>query len=196
MTVFQITSSTIPLICSRKRTKSALRCRIQRRSLMKNHKVFARAVALAATGLTALLAQADVASNLKVIQSAAQTGMWTISTSGKLGEMVIPSKTETACVTKEEILENYNHAVWLDKGVEEKDCPTSLTTNTSTLGVATAICPPSKIVMGQKAIRVPEVRVSVEFKQINSNQWTTKMDKVVTTMTYHGESTADCTKTR
>jgi hypothetical protein len=163
---------------------------------MKIQKKIARSVVLATAGLIALSAQADVASNLKVIQSAAQTGMWTIATSGKLGEMVIPSTTETTCVTKSEILENYNHAVWRDGNIEERDCPTTLTTNTSTLGVATAICPASTIVVLQKTIHVPEVRVSIEFKQINSNQWTAKMDKVVTTMTYHGESTADCTKTR
>lgn len=163
---------------------------------MNSYKAIFQLAAMAMTGLASLSVQADVATNLKVIQDAARTGLWTISTTGKLGEIVVPSTTETACVTKQEILNNYNHAVWLDRGVEEKNCPTSLTTNTSMLGVATAICPPSKIVIGQKTIHVPEVKVSVAFEKVDSNQWTAKMDKVTTTMTYHGEATAGCIKTR
>lgn len=163
---------------------------------MKKYTSTSRAAALVLAGLAPFLARADVASNLKVIQDAAQTGLWTISTSGKLGEMVIPGKTETACVTKQEILDNYNHAAWMDRGAEERDCPTTLTTNTAALGIATATCPPSQIVMGAKTIHVPEVKISVAFEKINSNQWTATMDKAVTLMTYHGDATADCSKTR
>ena len=163
---------------------------------MKNHKSISPIVAVALVSLASFSARADVASNLKVIRDAAKTGLWTISTSGKLGEVAIPSKTETVCVTKQEILENYKRAVWRDRGIEKEGCPTTLTTNTSIRGVATATCPPSQLVMGQKTIQVPQIKVSVEFEKVNSNQWTSTMDKAVTTMTYHGETTADCVKTR
>ena len=154
--------------------------------------LFALASVLAAPASAANL------SDLKVIQSAAQTGKWTIASTGSPQGMNLPSSTETVCATREEILQNFNHALALGPGGESQQCPTQLSTNTSSLGVATMTCPATKLVMGEKTINVPGMTLSVEVKKTGTNQWTSRVASMNMTGTYtfHGEASADCIKTR
>jgi len=139
-------------------------------------------------------------SDLQVVQEAAQAGQWTMTTSGTLPDGTpYPARTETVCATKQDVLESMNSSFTSDTstGVDDKQCPTTLSTNTSTLGVATLNCkiPPIKL-PGQKAIVVPDVVLKTEFKRTGKQTWTVKTGNVVTNITYHGTATASCMAAR
>ena len=139
-------------------------------------------------------------SDLPVVQEAAQAGQWTMATSGTLPDgKPYPARTETVCATKQEVLESMNSSFISDTrtGMDDKQCPTILSTNTSTLGVATLNCkvPPIKL-LGQKTIVLPDVVLKTEFKRTGKQTWTVKTDNVVTNITYHGAATASCMAVR
>jgi hypothetical protein len=149
--------------------------------------------------LSPLQAQAAHFSDLIIVQQAAQTGMWTSVSGGTLEDgSPVPRKTETMCATKEEILQNFNHAMYFDNrtGKENKDCPTKLTTNSTNLGVASMTCPAQKLVVAGKPFNMPGFTAIAEFKRVNSNQWMIKFGKMFSTVTYHGAATAGCINNR
>jgi hypothetical protein len=153
--------------------------------------------------LTALLsvsiAHADKLSNLKVIQEAAQTGKWTTVLSGTMANgSPVPKKTETLCATKEEVLALYDEAIYTNTqtGAENTSCPTILTVNTPTRGVATMTCPGQTINTGGQTIKIPGFTAVTEFKRINNMTWTTTFGTMVSTATFHGAATATCVATR
>ncbi|NOT64464.1 MAG: hypothetical protein HOP06_00180 [Methylotenera sp.] len=165
---------------------------------MNNNKIPAMAL-LAVITLANLPANAEVIANLKVVQQAAQTGLWTSVLSGTMPDgSPAPNKTETVCASKAEILQNFNHALYWDTktGQEQKECPTKLTTNTSTLGVASMTCPAQTVVAAGKTFKMPSWSVVGEFKQMNKNQWTIKMGNMLSTVSYHGSASASCIKNR
>ena len=139
-------------------------------------------------------------SKLKVVQEAAQTGMWTRATSGTLPDgKPFPATSESVCATKQEVIESLaNPFVWNSKtGEEDRDCPTVLTTNTSTLGLATMTCKPQTIqLLGQAPIAIPATPLSTEFKRVGQQSWTVKTGNVLTKITYHGAATAVCAAKR
>ena len=59
---------------------------------------------LALASLVAVPANAAKLSDLKVIQDAAQTGMWTMESKGSPEGMQVPDSAQTVCATREEIL--------------------------------------------------------------------------------------------
>jgi hypothetical protein len=160
---------------------------------------FASFVLPSIIALTSLQAHAAHFSDLVIVQEAAQTGLWTSVLSGTMPDgSTAPKKTETMCATKAEILQNFNHAMYYDTktGQEQKECPTKLTTNTSTLGVATMTCPAQTVVAAGKTFKIPSFTAIGEFKRINKQQWTIRYDKMISTVTYHGSASASCIKNR
>lgn len=139
-------------------------------------------------------------SDLKVVQEAAQTGMWTRATSGTLPDgQPFPATSESVCATKQQVIDSLaNPFMWNEKtGEEDRDCPTTLTTNTSTLGAATMTCKPQSIQMpGQAPIAVPAMSLNTEFKRVGQQNWTVKTGNVLTQITYHGAATAGCVAKR
>jgi hypothetical protein len=163
-----------------------------------NHKKSLAAACLL-IGLCSAQAQAAHFSDLTIVQQAAQTGLWTSVLSGQMADgSPVPKKTETMCATKEEILQNFNHAMYYDTktGKEQKDCPSKLTTNTTTVGVVTMTCPAQKFVVAGKPFNMPGFTAIGEFKRINKQQWTIRYDKMLSTVTYHGTASASCIKNR
>jgi hypothetical protein len=149
--------------------------------------------------LSVSIAHADKLSNLKVIQEAAQTGKWTTLLSGTMADgSPVPKKTETVCATKEEVLALYDQAIYTNTltGVENTSCPTILTVNTPTRGVATMTCPGQTINMGDKEMKIPGFTAVTEFKRINNDTWTTTFGTMVSTAKFHGAATAACVATR
>ena len=169
---------------------------IKKKPFMNNNKSIFHFVFLALATVTTYSTYAAVGSDLKVIQAAAQTGVWTVVTTGNVGEMVLPNMNETACLTKAEILQSFNHALMVSDGEESKECPTKLTVNSVMHGVAIATCPAKKLVVGGRTFNFPETTLKVEFDQIGENQWAGKMDNRHTTFTFHGSATANCIKNR
>lgn len=164
-------------------------------------------VVLAVGALTALaglssptLTHAAKFSDLKVVQEAAQSGMWTMATSGTLPDgKPFPASSNSICATKQQVIESLaNPFMWNEKtGEEDRDCPTVLTTNTSTLGVATMTCKAQSIQLpGQAPIAIPAIPLSTEFKRTGQQTWTVKTGSVVTNITYQGAATAGCVAKR
>jgi hypothetical protein len=148
---------------------------------------------------SALVARAEPISSLKVIQDAAQTGMWTSVLSGHMTDgSPVPKKTETFCATKAEILDSFSQALYYDNKTREEDkgCPTVISTNTSTLGVAKATCPAQTHLLAGTKIEIPSTTVIAEYKRINKNQWTIKFGTMLSTITFHGSATANCVNGR
>lgn len=135
-------------------------------------------------------------SDLKVIQEAAQTGMWTMTSKGSPEGMQLPDSSQTVCATREEVLSKFDHALAHNPDGGIQQCPTKLTTNTASQGVATMACPASKLAMGEKTINVPGMTLSAEFKKTGPNRWSSNMANVLGTYTYHGAATADCVNKR
>ncbi|MDO9402879.1 MAG: hypothetical protein Q7T87_02485 [Polaromonas sp.] len=156
--------------------------------------------ALAITALTCGAAHAAKFSDLKVVQEAAQDGTWTMVTSGPLPNgKPMPPRSNTVCATKAEVIKSLsNPFMWNEKtGEEDKTCPTVLTTNTSTLGVATMKCAPISINLpGQKVDLPANQELSTEFKRTGKETWTVKTGQVLTNVTYHGSATAGCVAKR
>lgn len=145
------------------------------------------------------LAHAANFADLQVVQEAAKTGMWTMSTAGTLPDgKPFPGNNRTVCATREEVLKSLaNPFMWNEKtGVEDQDCPTSLTTNTSTIGVASMQCKPQTIQLPGQSVAIPSTTLTTEFRRTGKQNWTVKTGNVVTTITYHGESTASCVASR
>ncbi|MGI4847540.1 MAG: hypothetical protein ACRYGK_05310 [Janthinobacterium lividum] len=145
------------------------------------------------------LSHAAKFSDLVVVQEAAQTGMWTTSTSGVYPDgKPFPSNKKTACATKEEVLKSLdNPFMWNEKtGEEDRSCPTTLTTNTSALGVASMRCKPQTINVAGQSVSIPAVALTTEFKRVGNNNWTVKTGNIVTNITYHGAATASCVAKR
>lgn len=96
--------------------------------------------------------------------------MWTRATSGTLPDgKPFPATSESVCATKQQVIDSLaNPFMWNEKtGEEDRDCPTTVTTNTSTLGVATLTCKPQTIqLLGQAPIAVPATPLSTEFKRV------------------------------
>jgi hypothetical protein len=163
---------------------------------MNNKKYFIAAFLLSLSSVQALAAHF---SDLTIVQQAAQTGLWTSVLSGQMADgSPAPKKTETMCATKEEILQNFNHAMYYDTktGKQQKECPSKLTTNTTTVGVVTMTCPAQKLVVAGKPFNIPSLTAVGEFKRINKQQWTIRFDKMLSTVTYHGTASASCIKNR
>lgn len=138
-------------------------------------------------------------SELKVVQEAAQTGMWTMSTTGTLPDgKPFPSNKKTVCATKEEVVKSMdNPYMWNEKtGEEDRDCPTTLTTNTSTLGVTSMQCKPQTIKMPGQNVVIPAVALTTEYRRVGKQNWTVKTGNIVTDITYHGEASAGCVAKR
>lgn len=164
-----------------------------------NNKKILTATALLLITLGSAQANAAHFSDLVIVQEAAQTGLWTSVSSGTMADgSQMPKKTEIMCATKAEILQNFNHAIYYDTrtGKEQKDCPTKLTTNTSTLGIASMTCPAQNLFVAGKTFKTPSFTAIGEFKHINKQQWTIRLDKMLSTLTYHGSATASCVKNR
>lgn len=157
------------------------------------------AISLLLVSLSCTQAYAAHFSDLTIVQQAAQTGLWTSVLSGTMPDgSNAPKKTETMCATKAEILQNFNHAMMYNNktGQEQKECPTKLTTNTSTLGVATMTCPAQTLAVAGKTFTIPSFTAIGEFKRINKQQWQIRYDKMISTVTYHGSTSASCIKNR
>lgn len=139
-------------------------------------------------------------SDLIVVKEAAKAGKWTMSTSGTLPDgKPFPSSTNTVCATKQEVIESLNNPfMWDEKtGEEDSDCPTTLTTNTTTIGIASLSCKMKTISLpGQPPIKLPDTLITTEFKKISSTTWTVKTGNITTNITYHGAATAACVATR
>lgn len=139
-------------------------------------------------------------SDLRVVQEAAQTGMWTRATSGTLPDgKPLPATSESVCATKQQVIDSLaNPFMWNSKtGEEDRDCPTILTTNTSILGVATMTCKPQSIQLpGQAPIAIPATPLSTEFKRTGQQTWTVRTGDVLTKITFHGAATAGCVAER
>jgi hypothetical protein len=149
--------------------------------------------------LSVSIAHADKLSNLKVIQDAAQTGKWTTVLSGTMADgSPVPKKTEILCATKEEVLALYDQAIYTNTqtGAENMSCPTILTVNTPTRGVASMTCPGQTINAGGKEMKIPGFTAITEFKRINNTTWTTTFGTMVSTATFHGAATATCVAAR
>jgi hypothetical protein len=145
------------------------------------------------------LSQAANFSDLKVVQEAAQTGMWTMATSGTLPDgKPFPARKNTVCATKQEVIKSFsNPFMWNEKtGEEDRECPTVLTTNTATLGVATMSCKAQKIDLPGQSVSLPAVPLSTEFKRTGKETWTVTTGAVITHVTYHGAATSACTSKR
>ena len=164
-------------------------------------------VALAISALAAVagltipaMSYAAKFSDLKVVREAAQTGMWTRVTSGTLPDgKPFPAIIASACASKDEVIESLaNPFMWNSKtGEEDRDCPTVLTTNTSTLGVATMTCKAQSIQLpGQPSIAIPATPLSTEFKRTGQQTWTVTTGKIVTEITYQGAATSACVSKR
>lgn len=151
---------------------------------------------LALASLVATPANAAKLSDLKVIQDAAQTGMWTMESKGSPEGMQVPDSSQTVCATREEILSKFDHALAHSPESESQQCPTKLTTNTASLGVATMTCPASKLVLGEKTIKVPGMTLTAAFKKTGANRWTSNMANMEGTYTFHGAATAGCINKR
>ncbi|QCB47236.1 hypothetical protein [Hydrogenophaga sp. PAMC20947] len=151
---------------------------------------------LALVSLVAAPANAAKLSDLKVIQDAAQTGMWTMESKGSPEGMQVPDSSQTVCATREEILSKFDHALAHSPEGESQQCPTKLTTNKASLGVATMTCPASKMVVGKNTINLPGMTLSAEFKKVGANRWSSKMANMVGTYTYQGAATAGCVNKR
>jgi hypothetical protein len=149
--------------------------------------------------VSASAAYAENLSGLKVVQDAAQTGMWTSAFSGTMPDgSPVPQKTESFCATKAEVLDKFNQALYYDNKtrVESKDCPTVLSTNTSTLGIAKMTCPAQTHVVAGKKFTIPSFTAIAEFKRVNKDRWTIKFGNMLSTITYHGSATANCVTSR
>lgn len=156
-------------------------------------------VFLAVAALTCSLAQAAKFSELKVIQEAAQAGTWTIATSGTLPDgKPFPASKRTVCASREEVARSFDSSFMMDSktGADDKTCPTTLTTNTSTVGVATMTCPAMNIDLPGQKLKIPATTVSTEFKRTGQQTWTAKTGNVLTNITYHGSATANCAANR
>lgn len=165
---------------------------------MNNKKVLTTTALLLIT-LSSAQVKAAHFSDLVIVQEAAQTGLWTSVSSGTMADgSSVPKKTVTMCATKAEILQNFNHAMYYDTrtGKEQKECPTKLTNNTTTLGVARMTCPAQTVVVAGKTFETPSFTAIGEFKRINKQQWAIRLDKMLSTLTYHGSATASCVKNR
>ncbi len=145
------------------------------------------------------VAQSEELSKLKVIQEAAHTGKWTTVLSGTMADgSPVPNRAETVCATKEEVLAQFNRALYTNTqtGQENANCPTILTVNTATRGVAAMTCPGQSVNVAGKAFDIPGMTVVVEFKRVNNNTWTTTFGTMVSTATFQGAATAACVATR
>ena len=164
-----------------------------------SHQKTRTAIALLLITLCSIQANAAHFSDLTIVQQAAQTGLWTSVASGTMADgSKVPKKTETMCATNAEILENFNHAMYYNTrtGQEKKESPTKLTTNTTTLGVASMTCPAQNLVVAGKPFNMPSFTAVAEFKRINKQQWQIRFDKMISTLTYHGSASASCIKNR
>ncbi len=138
-------------------------------------------------------------SELEVVKEAANTGLWTSVSGGTLADGTpVPKKTETICATKEEALKAFDQAIMYNNktGKESAGCPTSITTNSSNLGIASMICPANTLNVGGQAISIPEVKATVEIKKLNANQWIINFGTMNSTLTYQGAATKGCVATR
>jgi hypothetical protein len=110
----------------------------------------------------------------------------------------VPKKTEILCATKEEVLALYDQAIYTNTqtGAENMSCPTILTVNTPTRGVASMTCPGQTINAGGKEMKIPGFTAITEFKRINNTTWTTTFGTMVSTATFHGAATATCVAAR
>lgn len=154
----------------------------------------AAALALAVLALPSL-SQAANFSDLQVVQEAAQTGMWTMTTTGTLPDgKPFPSRKNTVCATRQEVIKSFNNPfMWNEKtGEEDRDCPTRLTTNTATVGVATLSCKAQTIELPGQSVKLPATPLSTEFKRTGKDTWTVRTGNVLTHITYHGAATAAC----
>jgi hypothetical protein len=149
--------------------------------------------------LTDLQANAANLSELEVVKEAANTGLWILETGGMFTDGTpVPKKTETICATKEEALKAFDQAIMYDNktGKESAGCPTTITTNSSNLGIASMICPANNLTVGGQTINIPEVKATVEIKKLNANQWNIKFGTMNSKLTYQGSATKGCVATR
>lgn len=154
---------------------------------------------LAAVLTSPVLTYAANFSDLKVVQEAAQTGMWTMVTTGTLTDgRTVPPRSETVCATKQEVIESFSNPFMWDTrtGEEDRDCPTVLTENTSTVGVATMSCKAITIAFPGQPLSIPATELSTEFKRTSRETWTIRTGNVLTNITYHGAATAGCVVNR
>jgi hypothetical protein len=161
--------------------------------------MFSKIAIVSMLALTSLQANAANLSELEVVKEAANTGLWILETGGTFTDgSPVPKKTEAMCATKEEALKAFDQAIMYDTKTrkESAGCPTTITTNSSNLGIASMICPANTLNVGGQTISIPEVKATVEIKKLNSNQWMIKFGTMNSKLSYQGAATKGCVNTR
>lgn len=135
----------------------------------------------------ASIAMAGVtAKDLKVVQEAAQEGMWSVSyapVKGRDGkEHIIPGAT--ACRTREQILAMFANPLSNNTQTGEENCPSSIVKNLNDHGIVRQICSGTK----SPLVNIPDEIIDYEIEKVGTNQWEISGYGMKSFATFHGHS--------
>jgi hypothetical protein len=126
------------------------------------------------------------ARDLKVVQEAAQEGMWSISyapVKGRDGkERIIPGAT--ACQTREQIFAIFANPLSSNSQTGEENCPSSIVKNLNDHGIVRQTCSGAK----SPLINIPDEIIDYEIKKIGTNQWEITGYGMKSFANFHGHS--------
>ena len=136
---------------------------------------------------------AESVSNLIVLNDV-QSGKWTFVSDGTANSKQFPKSTETLCVTREQIIKNFNGGLYTNTITGAEVIPTILVKNTPDIGIAEVVIPAQQV----GSISMPSHTINFTIKRVQKNKWVMSMgssssnEKLSSTATFLGGKSATC----